>query len=119
MSNLSLPPVSFRPATDFKDDCRNYNVQDSDLANLQGRLTRYDDALKLYNDFDGQRGYVENIDKVFHEVFEKLQPLYDGCAEGEFRRFFHNNLGKIYDQLDQQKYSELAVLARTGGDEKI
>lgn len=101
--------------TAFERLCYDFPVKKSDLDSVRHRLTRYDDVVALYNDFDGQKGSVRNIKEVFQEVFTKLQAG-DGF-EGKFREFFQNHIGHLKQSFIITKWedSELWELAQPQG----
>ncbi|QVL56068.1 MAG: hypothetical protein KFB95_02365 [Simkaniaceae bacterium] len=94
--------------------CHDFSMQEDDLLPLKQRLTRFDDAVKLYNDFDGQKGNIEGIKKVFQEVFNELQPG-DGF-EGAFRYFFQDHICHLKQSFIITKWEdcELWELANKG-----
>ena len=45
----------------FKRPCHQFSMQKDDLDPFRQKLTPFDDAVKLSNDFEGQKARVENI----------------------------------------------------------
>lgn len=99
-------------STSFEDLCLRFSMQETDLGPLRERFTRFDSAVALYNDFDGQKTSVWRINEVFQEVFTKLQA--GEGFEGHLGAFFVARIGQLTQSslISKKEASYLTTLAK-------